>query len=489
MKQKLVLIASVICLLVFLMPVAVNAINQSQIDNSARPDVLVVEIGHTLATDLATKVISDNLANNMNIDPTNSSSLPKIVNNFGTVTFSTTLFTNQYKLRTIQSTETSLPNLENTLHSYKSVLLIVVAHGLDNGTGLTDGVNSVQWNNLAPILSTHAEYTFFASCNSTSVSQVNSHMFGLPGIIDATIAGYLASAWAFQAFGENSIASDLLNTMVSKYFGNLFVPVNPLGTININISLHSIFTLISGIVILFLIGEYLSLGIDGWVNALGVYMLNWAMNQIWNFLWNNLFSALSWIGALLSPLYNVVQSVVDVGFIAFIDTELDSTVAGEFELAGSGNMYAVTSAFNLLFMGTALTGNSLEGTVYWLLSAAFNLIGSFFWGSSGSGFGYTLVSSAGFITNMLSICTTVGPALKFMQNLHTTGTSILTDFIGGLATGYEAVSAAESLWSVLTTLYPSIQNIHFPINYNLTYFFGIPNGLYIGLGNIWIDSY
>lgn len=459
------------------MPIAGIMDTNQQISMTEHPDVLVLEIGHSTATDLATKVISKNLI--PQIQSENQSNLSRLVprsNEFGTILLSSNSYSNsKVKFSTIKVMETPLASLKNSLTNFKPILLIVVSHGLENGTGISDGINTIQYRKLVPVLASHSEYTFFASCNSTSVNSINSRFEGLPGIVDATVAGIIASAWAYNSFGLVKQAKLLISNLFKEHFNLIVNPVNPLDYFSVNFPVESLVFLAVAIQQLIFMGLYEGLQVSGWQSAIISLIINWLADT---FFWP-WAKTLPIVGSIISY-FSWAKGTITTAFAAVVSgliTALIDIVTGGSESLVSDIGYSSFAAI----MGNVLWGyitNSNLAEFYSMFRSVivwgFNLAGEML-GTNGFG---TFLDEMGAFAGTLTSVAELRALQSIMQGFFS-GENPLGDIIGGAIVGQLALEMSDNLLHAVDSVINLFTRyIHIGISIGFTYFWGIPNGYY-----------
>ena len=484
MKTKIIFFSVGLAILMILLPIATNALQTQQINFTEHPDVLVLEIGHSEATDLATKVISENLLPKSQDLGSNQILVP--ATNFGTLVSSNSILQNKAQLNNIKYDEVSLNSVQNYLTPYKSILTIVVAHGLANGQGISDGVNSMNYSSLLPMLTAHSEYVFFASCNSSIVNSMNSHSYGFPGIVDATVAGLVASVWAYNSFGLINTAKSLFTTLFNKDFSLILSPINPLTTISLSWQIVTTFFLSVTVAMLAALALYAGLGI----NAIGAEIISFVVNYYFGIMWSTLTGVpfIGWVFSLFNWAEGLVATIVSGALSAVLSTAVN-VATGDLE-----NVASTGSTIFMQTMKTILTGSlishtgSTMGLVLNFLALIFNFGGQMV-GTSNVGNYLNSIGALSTIAADLATMYTLQNAVDTFENsLKVLGASTgLTDVLAGTVVGAEAYSIMSALTSVVSNaLNLASKYMHLNLYIDVQTFWGIPTGLTVS-GNFNID--
>ena len=182
------------CAMLLIGPMMIYIASLSDANIPVRNDVLVVTFGNDETTHTATRIIENSVTlRNDALKPTSN------------IQVSLELPTRQIerekatpKIR-LGSLSVSLDNYENEMMNHKASVLVIVAHGAEEG--IIDGDDCVSWSDVTESINKiDAVRTVLSCCYSDNLASSLTNGFGFSGIVDARMAAYLSSALVLSSF-------------------------------------------------------------------------------------------------------------------------------------------------------------------------------------------------------------------------------------------------------------------------------------------------
>jgi len=159
-----------------------------------RDDVLVVTFGNDEATQTASRIIENSVI--LRNDALTPSSNIQVSMDLPTSQIQSEM--PKPKIR-MSSLSVSSDNFQTEMMRHKASVLVVVAHGSEEG--IIDQHDCISWSDVTESIDrVCAARTIIASCYSDTPASALSNGFGFSGIIDARMAAYLSSALVLSSF-------------------------------------------------------------------------------------------------------------------------------------------------------------------------------------------------------------------------------------------------------------------------------------------------
>lgn len=192
-------------------------------------DILLVQIGQDKVLDETCSVIVEEIQNrNTNKEAQYRQAIEEIgeLPTFPTLLIEVDLqnVADKNHILTIKRIQVSLSELEEgILEKYKTVVLIIVGHGTQDG--LSDKKNIMPWEVVQEVIEDKkAELTFIASCFGGKATHDVNNAYGFVGVVDFQVASYVALSILFDAMGESSLSEVYYNLAISRFFLLVFNP-------------------------------------------------------------------------------------------------------------------------------------------------------------------------------------------------------------------------------------------------------------------------
>ena len=194
MVSRVKVIAVLSCAMLLLFPMMNCVAGLSDLQFPIKDDVLVVSFGSDEATQTASRIIENSVI--LRNDALAPSTNIQVSMDLPTCQIESEM--TKPKIR-MSSLSVSFDDFKNEMMNRKASVLVVVAHGSEEGIEVQN--DFISWSDVTEsIIKVDAARTIIASCYSDSPASSLSNGFGFSGVVDARMAAYLSSALVLSSF-------------------------------------------------------------------------------------------------------------------------------------------------------------------------------------------------------------------------------------------------------------------------------------------------
>ncbi len=197
-NQSIAIILAIVLISSFLLSMSFLAgIN----DSPTTSDILLVQVGQDQATEIASNIIEDNIAQR-NADAQDAYASQNSVMQAAQATRPCTSIKLRRQLD-LHKLVVSAETLKARIMTFRATMVVVVGHGSEQG--IEEGGQIQDWSEVVSSISVaKPKRTVFATCYGENAASLLDGSFGFGGAIDARVAGYLSSAIVLGAYDGSS---------------------------------------------------------------------------------------------------------------------------------------------------------------------------------------------------------------------------------------------------------------------------------------------